>query len=460
MGSRINDKVVRPHGEKVINLKILNSYFRHKGERPSVHQKAIINYVIMRQKPNIAKIVCPYKQIHPTVRTRDRRNSRWRKISIVSSEAGKYPQSFQQTLEVELGNIQRNESIDEEYGNLKDIMKKIATKHWTPWITEETQKRWLSGPENIPGRPYLEERLAQLMSTCSLQTKIPSVWRHSHFGHRRDPNCYRSLSVNCTIGRLFSKVINEKVRQNIEHKIGEDQSGFTPGSSYTDNHSPTAVLHRSETVPKSHYDRVVWHKPTEAKALSHHRRQTQFSMGKESLVIETVHNTVKQKGKWSEEEMKHAVNAVTTNKMSAAERYQVPRSTLGDRLKGIKKGKAVDLTPQMASSSKVKFQRRKQRSEQNEVLTSSPYKNELPEKMRVVEEKKQSAAKRKLEKDTKIDEMCKRRATHKGNWAASYSSMSKLHQPLDEEGIFGRKSKLSTSPARARAFTYAEIEDD
>ncbi|KAF2901043.1 hypothetical protein ILUMI_05143 [Ignelater luminosus] len=54
----------------------------------------------------------------------------------------------------------------------------------------------------------------------------------------------------------------------------------------------------------------------------------------------------------------------------------------------------------------------------------------------------------------------KREATHKGNWATGYSAMSKLDQQLDEESIFGRKSKLPTSPARARAFTYSESEDE
>ncbi|KAF2905511.1 hypothetical protein ILUMI_00677 [Ignelater luminosus] len=37
--------------------------------------------------------------------------------------------------------------------------------------------------------------------------------------------------------------------------------------------------------------------------------------------------------------------------------------------------------------------------------------------------------------------------------------MSKLDQQLDEESVFSRKSKLSTSPARARTFTYVESED-
>ncbi|KAF2891269.1 hypothetical protein ILUMI_14904 [Ignelater luminosus] len=52
-----------------------------------------------------------------------------------------------------------------------------------------------------------------------------------------------------------------------------------------------------------------------------------------------------------------------------------------------------------------------------------------------------------------------RGATHKGDWAAGYSAMSKLDQQLDEESIFGRKNKLSTSPTREGAFTYAESED-
>ncbi|KAF2879710.1 hypothetical protein ILUMI_26460 [Ignelater luminosus] len=48
----------------------------------------------------------------------------------------------------------------------------------------------------------------------------------------------------------------------------------------------------------------------------------------------------------------------------------------------------------VTSSSKARLKRRKWRPEQIEVLTSSPYKNELLKKKRVAEEKKQVAAKK------------------------------------------------------------------
>lgn len=103
------------------------------------------------------------------------------------------------------------------------------------------------GPGNIPvellkaGGPILIERITKLISNCCQQIKIPSEWKTAHLvsifkkGNRKDPNCYRGLSVICTFSRLFGKVIHEQIRIDIGHEIGEDQSGFRSGRSCTDN---------------------------------------------------------------------------------------------------------------------------------------------------------------------------------------------------------------------------------
>ncbi|KAF2903869.1 hypothetical protein ILUMI_02305 [Ignelater luminosus] len=77
---------------------------------------------------------------------------------------------------------------------------------------------------------------------------------------------------------------------------------------------------------------------------------------------------------------------------------------------------------------------------------------------KIIAEENQSHKKKTQYEDMECTE--ERGATQKENWAAGYSAMSKLDQQLDEESIFGRKSKLSTSPAGARAFTYAESKDE
>ena len=67
-------------------------------------------------------------------------------------------------------------------------------------------------------------------------------------------------------------------------------------------------------------------------------------------------NKGKMKGKWTEESMRVAVNEVISGKMTArqaAESLHVPRSTLGDRLRLIRAGASVDLTPQMGRFKKT-----------------------------------------------------------------------------------------------------------
>lgn len=103
------------------------------------------------------------------------------------------------------------------------------------------------GPGNIArellkyGGNHLLERITNLMNMVCYQIKIPTEWKVSHIvsifkkGNRKDPNCYRGISINSSLSRLYGKIIQNKLRANVGHKIGEDQSGFRPGRSCVDN---------------------------------------------------------------------------------------------------------------------------------------------------------------------------------------------------------------------------------
>lgn len=75
----------------------------------------------------------------------------------------------------------------------------------------------------------------RLCNICCRIIQIPYIVSLFMKSKRRDPNCYRRLSVRCTLSRVFEKVMYDKIRQSIGHKLWEDQSGFTPDGSCIDN---------------------------------------------------------------------------------------------------------------------------------------------------------------------------------------------------------------------------------
>lgn len=103
------------------------------------------------------------------------------------------------------------------------------------------------GPGDIPAELYkyggeaLLVRLKDFMNLCLTQQKTPKEWKECHIcslfkkGNRKDPNCYRALSVTSSLSRLWGKLIQKRLRHEIGTAIGEDQSGFTPGRSCVDN---------------------------------------------------------------------------------------------------------------------------------------------------------------------------------------------------------------------------------
>lgn len=91
------------------------------------------------------------------------------------------------------------------------------------------------------GGQALRERLCHLVNNCIEQCVIPEQWKTSYMisiykkGERNDKNNYRGLSVNCTLSRLFGKILNKKLKESAEHKISEEQSGFVTGRGCVDN---------------------------------------------------------------------------------------------------------------------------------------------------------------------------------------------------------------------------------
>ncbi|CAG9826797.1 unnamed protein product [Diabrotica balteata] len=94
------------------------------------------------------------------------------------------------------------------------------------------------GPGNISveilkaGGPLLIEIITFLINQCCQQIKLPSEWKTAHQvsifkkGNRNDPNYYKGLSVLPIGGRLFGKIINGKIQDNVGYLISEDQSGY------------------------------------------------------------------------------------------------------------------------------------------------------------------------------------------------------------------------------------------
>ena len=102
------------------------------------------------------------------------------------------------------------------------------------------------GPGGIPaelmkyGGKELMNILARLMNKCIIHNKIPLQWKTAYItsiykkGSRKDPNNYRGLSVNCSMSRLFGKILKRKLEKATREVMSEEQNGFTKGRSCVD----------------------------------------------------------------------------------------------------------------------------------------------------------------------------------------------------------------------------------
>lgn len=174
MGSREDSKVVGRFGEDVLNdsgerlidlcelnrLQILNGFFQHKlihqytRERPSLHQKSIIDYVIKRQISKIkikdcrvkrgancgsdhrlviAELVVPFHR-----RSKNTQRTQPPGLEIEVEDCIRYKLRnlhdnsiewlYKRRLDLALAEVNISNNIEEEYENIKSLVKKIATE--------------------------------------------------------------------------------------------------------------------------------------------------------------------------------------------------------------------------------------------------------------------------------------------------------------------------------------------
>ena len=77
-----------------------------------------------------------------------------------------------------------------------------------------------SGELVIGGGDRLKERIRNLIDRVINCCKIPKEWKISHIpsiykkGDRKDSETYRGISVNGTLSRLFSKVLQKRLQMN------------------------------------------------------------------------------------------------------------------------------------------------------------------------------------------------------------------------------------------------------
>ena len=87
----------------------------------------------------------------------------------------------------------------------------------------------------------LWKRIRELFNHCLEQRKTPKEFKQGYItslykkGDKKDPDNYRGLCVTSTLSRLWAKILQKRLREEVGDKISEDQSGFTPGRSCVDN---------------------------------------------------------------------------------------------------------------------------------------------------------------------------------------------------------------------------------
>ncbi|KAG5861178.1 hypothetical protein JTB14_022306 [Gonioctena quinquepunctata] len=173
----------------------------------------------------------------------------------------------------------------------------------------------------------------------------------------------------------------------------------------------------------------------------------------------------KIRGTWDEHHMKVTSKKVLTKGMSireASQIYSVPKSSLADRLKSIRrieeviikpntnKGPQVkpifsarpttpinvleEISPFSSRSSNIRFQKRKAREEESEILTSTPHEEQLEKQRRLAEEKKEHAAiKKRLREEMakNKDEKGKRMKLEEDSKLEQVKTFSKFYDQLE-----------------------------
>ena len=81
----------------------------------------------------------------------------------------------------------------------------------------------------------------EIFNYCYEKSTLPQPWKTSTVyllykgkGQRDDLNSYRTISIQCTPLKIYTKIIAERLRELLEEKLSEDQFGFRRGRSSTE----------------------------------------------------------------------------------------------------------------------------------------------------------------------------------------------------------------------------------
>ena len=85
---------------------------------------------------------------------------------------------------------------------------------------------------------HLAGTWADLFKKCLETNKIPNTWRYSIInliykgkGDIQCPDSYRSIALGNAIAKLYTKIINNRLTEETDHLIPEEQYGFRKGRS-------------------------------------------------------------------------------------------------------------------------------------------------------------------------------------------------------------------------------------
>lgn len=112
---------------------------------------------------------------------------------------------------------------------------------------EHTKNRKATGPDGINmellkyGGNALHGRLLQLINKCWRTRMIPESWKIAEVislfkkGNREDCRNYRGISLLNAIYKIYTRIVNKRLRIITEVLMEEEQNGFRPGRSTIDN---------------------------------------------------------------------------------------------------------------------------------------------------------------------------------------------------------------------------------
>lgn len=150
-----------------------------------------------------------------------------------------------ETWEQHFTTLLNKDRIKSAYDNVQDgsnhLDNPITLKEVQKAI-QNTKNKKATGPDGIFNENLKETSCildvlwTQLFNKCLTLGTLPHSWRTSHIkilykgkGALDDPNSYRGIALEQNPYKLFSSIINLRLRQAIDHLIPEEQFGFRKG---------------------------------------------------------------------------------------------------------------------------------------------------------------------------------------------------------------------------------------